>query len=119
MLGSFILLVLKYFNTLVSWLESNMLPCYFKYFFGIDCPGCGLQRSILLLMSGNLKASIQMYPPLLPIIFVLLLHFLNKVITYKNKTIIFKLSVWSAAALTAANFFYKLSVNFTSLVLSY
>jgi len=115
MLLGLILLFLKYYNTLVSWLENNMLPCYFKYFFGIDCPGCGLQRSILLLMSGNVKASIQMYPPLLPILFVLLLHFLNKHLTYNNKAIIFKIFAWLVAVLTAANFFYKLSASFISL----
>jgi hypothetical protein len=49
-----------------------MLPCAYKYFFGIDCPICGSQRSLLLLMQGNFIESFKMYPPL---IFLLLLVF--------------------------------------------
>ena len=114
MLQGLIIYCSKFFTTIVGWLEQNMLPCYFKYFFGIDCPGCGLQRSIILLLKGNFGESIQMYPPLLPIVFVLLLHFLNKQVNYKNKAILFKLFVWTAAGITAANFLYKLIVRITN-----
>jgi hypothetical protein len=48
------------------------LPCAYKYFFGIDCPICGAQRSMLLLLQGNFAASFKTYPPL---IFLLLLVF--------------------------------------------
>ncbi|MGS0524465.1 DUF2752 domain-containing protein [Zobellia nedashkovskayae] len=30
-----------------------MLPCLNKKLFGIDCPGCGLQRSIVLFFKGR------------------------------------------------------------------
>jgi hypothetical protein len=50
-----------------------MLPCAYKYFFGIDCPICGAQRSMLLLLQGNFIESFKMYPPL---IFLLTLIFL-------------------------------------------
>ena len=50
-----------------------MLPCAYKYFFGIDCPICGAQRSLLLLMQGNFEDSFTTYPPL---VFVLTLIFL-------------------------------------------
>ena len=49
-----------------------MLPCAYKYFFGIDCPICGAQRSLLLLMQGNFAESFKIYPPL---IFLLVLIF--------------------------------------------
>ena len=49
-----------------------MLPCAYKYFFGIDCPICGSQRSLLLLMQGNFAGSFKTYPPL---IFLLILIF--------------------------------------------
>jgi hypothetical protein len=41
-----------------------MLPCAYKYFFGIDCPICGAQRSMLLLMQRNFTESFKTYPPL-------------------------------------------------------
>ncbi len=57
---------------MMTWLQKHMLPCAYKYFFGIDCPICGSQRSLLLLMQGNFIESFKMYPPL---IFLLLLIF--------------------------------------------
>jgi len=99
------------YTTLISWFEQNMLPCGFKYFFGIDCPGCGLQRSIILLFNGNVWASIQMYPPLLPIIFVLALHFFNKSVKYNGQAYLFKLIVWLVAGLIAINFICKFIVR--------
>ena len=51
--------------------DSWMLPCFTKQMIGMDCPGCGIQRSISLLLHGDLVGSILMYPALLPIIFLL------------------------------------------------
>ena len=45
-----------------------MLPCAYKELFGIDCPTCGAQRSLLLLVEGNLKDSFLIYPPLIPVL---------------------------------------------------
>lgn len=50
---------------MISWLQKHMLPCASKYFFGIDCPICGSQRSLLLLVQGKFAESFKMYPPLL------------------------------------------------------
>jgi hypothetical protein len=58
----------------IQWIEEHLLPCPSKYFFGIDCPGCGMQRSFLELIRGNFAESFFLYPALLPILvtFVLL-----------------------------------------------
>lgn len=48
-----------------SWLENNLLPCAYKSLFGINCPACGLQRSLLSLLKGDLQGSFFLYPPLL------------------------------------------------------
>ncbi len=45
-----------------------MLPCPFKFITGIDCPGCGFQRSLLALLQGNLHQSFQLYPPAIPLL---------------------------------------------------
>ncbi len=52
-----------------------MLPCLNKELLGLDCPGCGLQRSVLLLFNGELWAAFKMYPALftlLPLFVVLI-----------------------------------------------
>lgn len=43
-----------------------MLPCLFKTYFGVDCPGCGAQRSIDSLLKGHLFDSLALYPALFP-----------------------------------------------------
>lgn len=44
------------------------LPCPFKSVTGIDCPGCGFQRSVVALWEGDLATSFQTYPPAIPIL---------------------------------------------------
>lgn len=49
-------------------LEDLMLPCLTKKYFGVDCPGCGLQRSIAFLIKGDVAAAWDMYPAIFTII---------------------------------------------------
>lgn len=54
----------------IKWLQQHLLPCPFKFLTGIDCPGCGFQRSIIALLNGNLSLSLQLYPAAIPILVV-------------------------------------------------
>jgi len=47
-------------------LEEHMLTCEFKTNTGIDCIGCGVQRSFLALIKGDVYQSIVLYPALIP-----------------------------------------------------
>lgn len=38
------------------------MPCLFRFFTGLYCPGCGGTRAVLALLSGDLKASIYYHP---------------------------------------------------------
>jgi hypothetical protein len=60
----------------VSFLEENLLACQWKT-MGIECMGCGLQRSILLIMKGEFTEAFYMYPAIYTLIFMfafLVLH---------------------------------------------
>lgn len=50
-----------------------MLPCLFKQTFGIDCIGCGIQRSIAFLFKGQFENAFYMFPA----IYTTLLFFLS------------------------------------------
>lgn len=52
----------------IKWLQGHLLTCPFKFFTGIDCPGCGFQRSVITLAQGNLHQSFAIYPPCIPLI---------------------------------------------------
>ena len=68
-------------NTIIEFLKNNMLDCLSVKIFGAECPGCGIQRSIIFLLEGNLKSSLITYPALIPtiiLIFYLILHLIFK-----------------------------------------
>jgi len=52
----------------VNWLQNHLFPCPFKYITGIDCPGCGFQRSLMALFRGDLQRSFALYPPAIPLL---------------------------------------------------
>jgi len=52
-------------------IEDYMLPCFTKQYLGIDCLGCGIQRSVALIFEGEFVAAFKMYPA----IYTLLLFF--------------------------------------------
>jgi hypothetical protein len=55
-----------------------MIPCLFKYLFGIECLGCGLQRAIALLFKGDFSGAFQMYPAIyMVLLFIGMLAFKN------------------------------------------
>ncbi len=61
--------------------EDYMLPCLNKKMFGFDCPGCGLQRSVVLVSKGEFKNAFNMFPAIYTSIFfviAIIFHFLSK-----------------------------------------
>ncbi|MGD1946573.1 MAG: DUF2752 domain-containing protein [Croceivirga sp.] len=95
-------------NVSYMGLQEYMLPCATKQLWGFDCPGCGMQRSILLLLQGDFMAAFEMYPAifaLIPLAFVLIL---NRLLNFKyaNQLIIF-LSI-SSVAMIVINYIIKL-----------
>jgi len=66
---------------MLLWLDNHLLPCAYKSIFGIDCPICGSQRSFIELVKGNFAKSFVTYPPLIPVLLLIvftILHLLNK-----------------------------------------
>jgi len=53
-------------------LQDYMLPCMNKKLFGVECPGCGMQRSAALLFKGEFAEAFFMYPGIYPLLFLLL-----------------------------------------------
>ncbi|MET3731679.1 DUF2752 domain-containing protein [Moheibacter stercoris] len=52
-------------------ITTPKLSCKIKDTTGIECPGCGIQRSFELLINGHFVESFKMYPALLPLLFTL------------------------------------------------
>jgi hypothetical protein len=58
-------------SVLIHWLEVHQLACPSKTFFGIDCPGCGIQSSFFELLKGHLLQSFKVFPALMPMLLML------------------------------------------------
>jgi hypothetical protein len=98
-----------------SWLEKHMLPCMYKQLFGIDCPMCGAQRSLVAALKGDLAESFSLYPPLFP---VLLLIVLALIWLFNKKIIGRKFMVsytWSVLALVMISYMVKMILHHHSL----
>jgi len=55
-------------NDFIHFLERNMGSCPWKKNFGIDCMGCGMQRSFILLLKGEFIDAFYMYPSIYTLI---------------------------------------------------
>jgi len=65
-------------------LEDYMLTCVNKELFGVECPGCGTQRSIALLLKGEFIAAFKMYPAIYPMIVLLAFLVFNLFVKFKH-----------------------------------
>ncbi len=88
--------------------EQYLLTCPSKKFFYLDCPGCGLQRSLLALIKGDIAASWNLYPPTLFILATLTLLLLHLIFSFKHGAYILKILFIITVAVMAANYFYKI-----------
>jgi hypothetical protein len=61
-----------------------MIACPFKASFGIDCPGCGFQRSLESLLEGDFIQSFLFYPASIPILLFFGFALLHIVFKFKN-----------------------------------
>ena len=71
-------------------LEEYMLPCLNKELFGIDCMGCGMQRSVVLVTQGSFVDAFYMYPAVYTLILLFAVIGINtfKKMKYANKIIL-------------------------------
>lgn len=98
------------FLNIVGWLESHQLPCLFKAVTHIECPGCGMQRSFLLLLKGDIAGSYEQYPPLIPVILLFALLILHLIKNIRSGTTILKYGYFFCAGIILVSYIYKLVI---------
>lgn len=89
-------------------LQDYMIPCATKQILGFDCPGCGLQRSVLLLLQGDFLAAFYMFPAIYPLLALVTVLVFNQIISikhYQKLVIVFSISTVVAILI---NFIFKL-----------
>lgn len=74
-----------------------MLPCMTKKILGVECLGCGIQRSLALLLHADFAGAFFMYPAIYPMLMLGGTIVVNMVFPVKHVTKI----IWVLGVLTA------------------
>ncbi len=75
-------------------MDKYMLPCLNKKLFGVECMGCGIQRSISLIFQGEFSEAFHMYPAIYTLILLFSIIAFNLVKSFKYAyKIIFPLAI--------------------------
>lgn len=93
---------------IISWLEKHALTCPSKFLFRIDCPGCGIQRSFIALLRGDVVSSFALYPALLPILSMLVYTGLHLKFGFANGARNIKILQIASAIIIVSFYIYKI-----------
>lgn len=94
--------------SITEWLENHQSQCLYKRFFGIECPGCGLQTSFIQLLKGNLYESVIVFPALIPMIIMIIYLLLFLIFKFNNGTLILKILFIFTSSVMAIGYFIRI-----------
>lgn len=92
----------------MSFLRDYLLDCPFKKNFGIECFGCGFQRSVVLLFEGQFLESIKMYPATIPIFILWLFVILHLVFKFEKGAKVILFLFITSTTIIVTNYLLKL-----------
>lgn len=93
------------------WLKHHLITCPFKSLTGIDCPGCGIQRSILALLQGDVLQSLKLYPATIPIIALFSFTIIHLKFEVKNGAFFIKMLYIAITLIIVTNYIHKILTN--------
>ena len=89
-------------------LHYELLTCFWKQTTGIDCMGCGTQRSIISLLNGDLVESIALFPALIPMVVMFIILALHLTFKFKNGAVLLKWWFIGTASIALVNWLGKI-----------
>ncbi len=95
---------------IILWLESHQGTCAFKEQTGLECPGCGLQRSLIALLKGDLLESFLLFPALLPLMAMFFFLAIHLVFKLKHGAVVLKIFYITNVILIVAGYIYKIII---------
>ena len=91
----------------LQWLDAHLLACPLKALTGLDCPGCGFQRSGLALLRGELLLSLKLFPAFIPFVFTWLLLLAHLRFRFNKGALYLRIAFIFTAVLVFGNYFIK------------
>lgn len=92
-----------------TWLEQYMLTCPSKKWFLLDCPGCGLQRSLIALFKGDIAGSWEIYPPSVFVVATMAMLLFHLIFRLQHGALLLKVMFIITASAITVNYIYKIS----------
>lgn len=96
------------FSEIANWLEKHMLSCPSKKYLHLECPGCGLQRSVVALIRGDLQESLHYYPATIPLLILIGFTAMHLYFKFKHGATFIKWMQIFSASLILLSFLYKI-----------
>lgn len=91
----------------INFLEENLLSCQWKY-MGVECMGCGFQRSVIYLLKGEFVNAFKTYPAIYTLIFMMLFLGLHLKFNFTNgHKILLRLFILNLIII-AVNYIFKI-----------
>ncbi len=94
---------------MLEWLESHQLPCLIRHYLGVECPGCGFQTALLLLLRGEWKGAFFAYPAIYPLLAFLVLGILKICGVKKIEPVGLKITGFACLATILISYLLKLT----------
>ena len=88
--------------------EDYMIPGLSKKLLGLECLGCGLQRSVSLLFHGDFVAAFKMYPAIYLLIPLFILIGVNIFYKFKNANKLINVLALASVSIIIINYIIKL-----------
>lgn len=92
---------------LIQWLQEHMFPCFYKQAFGISCPMCGFQRSLIELLKGNVMESFLQFPALLPLLLTSFMFIVLKLLKSPKTIVVVQVMLLFDLTIMIINCLYK------------
>ena len=99
---------LSAWSRLLEQADIFFLPCPFKWLFGLDCPGCGFQRSLLALLKGHWQESFNLYPATVPLLLTFIIILPSSYFTKVNLSLPIKIMYTITGGIILISYLYKL-----------
>lgn len=100
--------LLPTFCLMINWVEAHLLACPFKGYTGLDCPGCGFQRSVLALVQGDVRTSFHLFPASVPILLLLAFVPVHLKFEFREGAGMIKFLYLSITVIIVLNYIYKI-----------
>jgi hypothetical protein len=102
------LFLFSLYSNFTGWLEAHLLSCPSKTYLHIECPGCGLQRSVIALLKGDAVTSFRLYPATIPILLLFTFTLMHLRFKFTRGAAAIKYTQAGIAIVIAVFYIYKI-----------